>query len=106
MSDAPYVLSKEDRQLFLSTMKQMKIPTHYCSSLHSKISKGKLSGLKSHDYHVLMEDIIPVCMRDVGDASMAKVIIWLSRLFKRICAKTVDMFERESLFEVCAETSA
>lgn len=52
MPDATYVLSKSDQAQFLRTLKALKLPTHYCGTLHSKISKGKLSGLKSHDYHV------------------------------------------------------
>ena len=40
MPDANYVLSKPDREKFLKCLKSMKMPTHYCSSLHSKISKG------------------------------------------------------------------
>ena len=35
---------------------------------------------------------------------MAAAIIRLSRVFKKICSKTVNMEERETLFEDCAET--
>lgn len=64
MPDADYVLSKESRDQFLKSLKAIKMPTDYCSSLRPKVCKCKLSGLKSHDYHVLLPDIMPVCMRD------------------------------------------
>ena len=35
---------------------------------------------------------------------MIKVVVRLSRLFKKNCSKTVDNLERESLFLECAET--
>lgn len=104
MPDATYVLSKGDQDLFLRTLKALKLPTHYSSTLHSKISKGKLSGLKSHDYHVLIQDIMPLCMRNIGDESLTKTMIRLCRIFKRICSKTVYVNDRETLFEECAET--
>jgi len=75
MPDARYALSKDDQDLFLRTLKALKLPTHYSSTLHSKISKGKLFGLKSHDYHVLIQDIMFLCMRNIGDESLTKTII-------------------------------
>ena len=104
MPNAEYVLSKESRERFLSNLKAIKLPTNYSSCLHSKVSKGKLSGLKSHDYHVLIQDLMPVCMRDLGNDALTSVIVRISRIFKKICSKTVDMAERETLFEECAET--
>lgn len=104
MPEAPYVLTKEQRGFFLDTLKKLKLPSHYSGSLHAKISKGKLSGLKSHDFHVLLQDLMPLCMRNCDCGHMTAVVIRVSRLFKKICAKKVDMAEREALFEECAET--
>ena len=42
MPDANYVLSKQEREKFLKCLKAMKMPSHLCRSLHSRISKGKL----------------------------------------------------------------
>ena len=104
MPNADYVLSKASREKFLSNLKEIKLLTHYSSCLHAKISKGKLSGLKSHDYHVLMQDLMPVCMRDLDNDALTSLIVRISRIFKKICAKTVDKAEQETLFEECAET--
>lgn len=38
------------------------------------------------------------------DEKLTSAIVRMSRIFKRICSKTVDMNKRESLFEDCAET--
>ena len=101
---APYVLSKEQRRIFLETLKKLKLPSHFSSNMHTKISKGKLIGLKSHDFHVLIQDLMPLCMRSCGCDHLAMVVVRVSRLFKRICSKKVDCAEREALFEECAET--
>ena len=102
--NAPYVLTKEQRKRFLETLKAIKLPSHYSSSLHSKISKGKLSALKSHDFHVLLHDLMPICMQNAGVPHLTSVIVRVSRMFKKICSKSVDSSERESLFLECVET--
>lgn len=66
------------------------MPTGYCSNLYSKLSKGKLKGLKSHDLHVLLEEVMPLCLRTVGDPKVVGLIMRISRLFRKICAKSVD----------------
>ena len=63
-----------------------------------------MSCLKSHDFHVLMPDLMPICMRNYGCPHMTAVVVRLSGMFKKICSKTVDMEDRESLFQECAET--
>lgn len=47
---------------------------------------------------------MPLYMRSCGCGHMAAVIIRVSMLFKKICAKKVDCAEREALFEECAKT--
>jgi len=46
MPHASYVLSATNKSKVLEVLKSLLTPTHYCSTLHTKISKGKLSGLK------------------------------------------------------------
>ena len=104
MPDAKYVLSKPDRDKFLKILKSLRMPRHYSSSLFSKISSGKLTGLKSHDYDVLLQVILPLCLRNIGDPATTAAVVRVSRIFKKICSKTVDVNTREALFVECVET--
>jgi hypothetical protein len=53
---APYVMTNEKKDVFLQAIKKLKTLTNYASTLRSKVQKdGKLKGLKSHDYHILMQ---------------------------------------------------
>ena len=104
LPDAPYVLFVVDRREFMDTLRSIKTPSGYVSTLHSRISEGKLRGLKSHDYHVLMQQIMPVCLRNVGDAQVVGAIMRVSRIFQRLCAKVVDPVRRQQLQEDVAET--
>ena len=75
MPDAPYVLSPADKAKVLAILKQLRTPTNYVVALHTKISKGKLSGLKSHDYHVLMQQVLPLCFRKISNRALAGAVI-------------------------------
>jgi hypothetical protein len=47
---APYVMTYEEKKIFLHTIIFLKMPTNYATTLRSKVQKDeKLKGLKSHD---------------------------------------------------------
>lgn len=104
MPDAPYVLSREERDEFLRTLRNLKFPSNYMSNLSKRIQDGKLRGLKTHDYHVLLQQVIPLCLRNFGDPKVVGAIMRVSRLFRRICAKVVDRNEKAQMLEDVAET--
>ena len=104
MPDATYMLSAEDKAKFLHVLKSLRTPTNYVGALHTKISKGKLSGLKSHDYYVMLQQILPLCLRRVSNKAFAGAIIRLSRVFQKLCSKTVNGEDEEDLTGDCAET--
>jgi len=84
MPDATYVLSIEDKAKVMRILKSLRTPTHYVGALHTKISKGKLSGLKSHDFHVLLQQILPLCFRRISNKAFAGAVIRLSRVVRKI----------------------
>jgi len=50
-----YIMTKAEKKTFLHMINKLKTPTNYVGSLKTKVQKeGKLLGLKSHDYHILM----------------------------------------------------
>jgi hypothetical protein len=51
---------------------------------------GKLSGLKSHDFHILMERIIPVMFCGYMPDAMWQAIAELSYFFMQICANEIS----------------
>ena len=52
---APYVLSKIEFEAFVSCIESLKTPMGYYSVLGKHLRKKNFGGLKSHDYHVLMQ---------------------------------------------------
>ena len=70
-----------DKQEFFHTLCSIKTPSHYVSTLHTRITNGRMRGLKSHDYHVLLQQILPVCLRNVGDECVVGAVMQISRVF-------------------------
>jgi len=104
MLDASYVLSTTDKAKVLWVLKNLRTPTNYISALYKKISKGKLSGLKSRDFHVLLQQILPLCFRKISNRSLAGVVVRLSRVFQKLCGKTVNCDESLQLKVDTAKT--
>jgi hypothetical protein len=77
-----YVLSNEEKDRFLQIITDMKTPTGYVSSLRKRISKdGDLKGMKSHDYHIMMHEILHVYMCHLMEKGCKTTIICLWRVF-------------------------
>ncbi len=53
----PWVMPKEDRSPCLDTMANLKLPTRFASGFKKHIVKSKFGGMKSHNYHVLLQQI-------------------------------------------------
>ena len=102
--DAPYVLTKDERQQFLTTLRNLKFPSGYVGPLSSRISDGKLRGLKTHDFHILLQQVIPLCLRNIGNCKVVGAIMRVSRLFRVITAKVVDVNQKVVMLEDVAET--
>ena len=90
---ACYTLSKEEKKIVLQTLADLKVPEGYCSNFRNLVSveELKLSGLKSHDYHALMKQLLPVAIRSVLPKHVRYVITRLCFFFNALCSKVVDV---------------
>jgi len=104
MLNASYILSTEHKLKVFKALKNLRIPTNYVSALHKKIVKGKLSGLKSHDFHILLQQILPLRFRKVSNKALTWTIVRLSRVFRKLCTKIVDVGQKSQLTADCAKT--
>ncbi|XP_026409856.1 uncharacterized protein LOC113304952 [Papaver somniferum] len=61
---APYNLRDKGKAIFYNRMRNFKVSSGYSSDLRRHFSKdGCLGVLKAHDYHVLMQQILPVALK-------------------------------------------
>ncbi len=50
----------------------------------------EMKGMKSHDYHVMMQEILPLCLWNFLAKDCRMALIHLSWVFKELCSKIVD----------------
>jgi hypothetical protein len=60
------------------------------------LDTGKLSGVKSHDYHIFMERLLSVMFRGYLDDDVWMALAELSHFYIQLCAKEIkkDMMEK------------
>ena len=87
---------------------KLKVPDGDSSNFRSLVSMEdlKLYGLKSHDCHVLMQQLIPIAIRGVLPKHVRYAIIRVSFFFNTLCAKVVDVqklqeIQRELVATLC-----
>jgi hypothetical protein len=49
-----------------------------------------MKGMKSHDYHVMMQEILPLCLQNLMAKGYRMALIRLSRVFKKLCSKSYE----------------
>ena len=60
------------------------------------IIDGEIYGLKSHDHHVILQQLLPLVGRKMKGKNVGIVLIALSNFFKEFCSKiaTPQAFKR------------
>jgi hypothetical protein len=93
-----YTLTRDEHEVFVEEIRTLQIPIQYVSQLKKLVHvNGSMKGLKLHDYHVLMQQVLPLCVRTVLAKEVRTAIIIFSRVFRRICAKTIDCKDIEDM---------
>ncbi|KAL3693626.1 hypothetical protein R1sor_007277 [Riccia sorocarpa] len=83
---APWVFSKQERDLFRQRISEIRTPTGYSLYIGGGFQHvddkiwGK--GMKTHDYHKLIHDILPLVIHELGSEELREAIYALSRLFR------------------------
>ena len=89
-------------------MHSVKVPQGYSSNIKSLVSLNdlKLVDLKSHDCHLLMQQLLPVAIRGTLPNKVRVAITHLCFLFNDICRKVInpqnlDELENEAVVVLC-----
>ena len=89
---ARYTLSKAEKTSMLRCLKSIKVPSGYSANISAKVQMNdlKLIGLKSHDCHVLMTQLLPVAIRGIMTTPIRRTITKLCFFYNSICSKVID----------------
>ncbi|GJT68551.1 hypothetical protein Tco_1020031 [Tanacetum coccineum] len=107
---ACYSMSNVEKTSFLQVLKNLKVPDGYASNISRGVSlkDRKILNLKSHDGHILMQDILPIALRasmvSRSQSRVVKAVSDLCSFFKGLCAKVLDVNELETLEHQVVQT--
>ena len=89
---ACYTMSTKEKKHFCHFLKNVKVPQGYSSIIKSlgSVADLKLVGLKSHDCHVLMQQLLPVAICGILPEKVRVAITRLCFFFNAICSKVVE----------------
>jgi hypothetical protein len=94
---AIYQLNVEGRKIFCSVIKYTRFLDGYVSNMFSKVNleAQRLVGLKTHDCHIIMQDLMPLALCRSLPSMVAIPLIRLCNYFKVLYGKVLDPVEIE-----------
>lgn len=105
---AAFCIDRKDKITILNWFKELKFPDGYASNIRRGVNllQKKIFGLKSHDYHIFMERLLPVAFRGFLPENIWVCLAELSYFYRQLCAKqlnkeTLLAMEKNSLVIIC-----
>ena len=94
---APYVLTSEEFEVFSSIIENLNTPLGHVSNMAQCICKRTYGGIKPHDYHVLMQQSMPLVLRGLLQPGLQMAVMRISKMFQRICYSVSNPLEFKAL---------
>ena len=91
---------------FLHVLKDVRMPDGYSSNIsrYVKLKECKISGMKRHDNHILMQQLFLIAIRKSLPPEVSRPSIDLSCFFREICSKVLNVEELRALEKRIAVT--
>ena len=95
MPHACYHMNASENDCFLQVLKDEKVPDGYSSNISRcvKLKERKISGMKSHDNHILMQQFFSIAIRGSLPPEVSRPLIGLSCFFREIYFKVLNVDE-------------
>jgi hypothetical protein len=89
---ARYTLSTEKKESMFDCLNSIRYRPDTPSNIQGRINikEKKFTNLKSHDYHILMTQLLPVALRDILPGNVRLVIVKLCAFLNKISQKALD----------------
>ncbi|XP_019225907.1 PREDICTED: uncharacterized protein LOC109207443 [Nicotiana attenuata] len=88
-----FTMSHNEKELFYDVLQNGKFPDGYASNISRCFRKQKISGLKTHDCHVIMQELLPLALRRSVDKRQRTKLEELKLLEEKI-SETLSTMEK------------
>ena len=98
---AAYRLTRADRRIFCQFLKSVKFSDGFGSNLSRNVieEQGKIYGLKSHDYHILLQRILLIVVPPFLTKKIRDTLLELAQLFQKLTVWTLEVKDLYALEE-------
>ncbi|KAL3849461.1 hypothetical protein ACJIZ3_011343 [Penstemon smallii] len=108
MPSASYTLSQDEKKIFCEFLSSIKFPDGFASNISRCVKEKEcvVSGLKSHDSHIILQRLLPLATRGYLNKEVYQVLLELSDFFRKLCSKTLyldvlDKMEKQMVLTLC-----
>jgi hypothetical protein len=94
---ASFCLKVKDRKEVMRWIKRLKSLDGYAAGLKRcvNVKAGKIHGLKSHDYYIIMKRLLHVMLCGYLDDDIWEALAELSYFYRKLCAKEKKRYDGE-----------
>jgi hypothetical protein len=89
---ADYIMKRPHRKEALEWLSKLRFPDGYAANLSRGVNllSGKVLGMKSHDFHIWIERLLPAMTRGYLPEPVWRVLAELSFFFRQLCSKELS----------------
>jgi hypothetical protein len=98
-----WIFTKKEYKDVVDVIKNLRTPRGYGSSFQYKFVDGKITGMKTHDYHNLLHHILPIAIRGTLTPDIRDIVYRLGKLFRWLCGKEIHESEIREMEEESTE---
>ena len=96
---ACFTMYNEEKHDFLTVLVNVRLPDGHASNVSRcvKLKECCIRGMKSHDSHILIQQLMPIALRKSLSNKVVKPLIGLSYFFREICSKALRIEDLDRL---------
>jgi hypothetical protein len=96
---ACFTMTKKEKTDFLQVLHDVRVPDGYSSNVSRcvKLNECTIGGLKSHDNHIIMQQLMPIALQGTLSDDVVRPLIELCGFFRDICSKTLRVKDLDRL---------
>jgi hypothetical protein len=99
MPAACHTMSNEEKTNFLKVIQNLRVPDGYASNVSRCVGlkEHMISGLKSHDCHIIMQRLIPITFCQSLPDNVVRPLVEMSAFFRVICSTNLTQEDMNRL---------
>lgn len=96
---ACHTMSREGKENFLKVLQNVRVPDKYASNISRcvRLKDHTIFGLKSHDSHILMQQLLPIALRKSLLDKVVRPLVEISAFFRGICSTKLSQEDMNRL---------